>query len=322
MTVIVAQRQGDEILLVGDTKITSERATRPDELPGNLKVITFADRMTAGFAGNAGAANVAIKAARRAFYLSGPDAALEVLKASSREDRTDYIVASHHGATRLVVLRNGGSIDIGNDVCSIGQDQPFKEIIEKARDTAAQERPARGYLRGKFLDVILTGKHGEETVGGFPIAVVATTQDHHYAPHTGGYTYKFPEMKWGETTYQPMDQVYSGDGHFELSIVRSEKSDVPVVGACLLQARTGYVYSPIEQPEPFKVELLRHSTWKGREQEMYRALRNAIEEHVHAVGLSGQTAMSGQSEKTPESTRDDSAHRADGEPKRIDQIEC
>jgi hypothetical protein len=290
VSIVVAQRWHDEILLVGDTKVSDKAATRPDELPGNLKVITFAERMTAGFAGNAGAAHVAIKSARRAFYSSGPEAALEVLKASSREDETDYIVASHHSRTRLVVLRKGGLIDIGNDVCSIGRDEPFKELIQKARETAAQEKPARGHLRSKFIDVILTGKHGEVTVGGFPIAVVATMQDHHYAPHDGTFTYEFPEMKWGETTYQSMDQLYSGDGHFQLSIMRSAMSDVPVVGACLLQARTGYVYSPIERPQPFKIELLREGAWKGKEQEMYRVLREAIEERVGAVRLSGAIA--------------------------------
>lgn len=107
MSIIMAQRHDDEILMVGDTKISSVAATRPDELPGNLKVITFAERMTAGFAGNAGSAHVAIKSARRVFYSSGPDAALEVLQTSSREDETDYIVASHHRSTRLVVLRRG-----------------------------------------------------------------------------------------------------------------------------------------------------------------------------------------------------------------------
>jgi hypothetical protein len=289
MSIVVAQRRGDEILLVGDTKVSSVAATRPDELAGYLKVITFAERMTAGYAGNAGAAHVAIKAARGAFYSSGPDAALEALKASSRESETDYIVASHHGGTRLVVLRKGGQLDIGDDVCSIGQDEAFKELIQKAREAAAQERLARGHLRHKFIDIILTGKHGEVAVGGFPIAVVATKKDHHYAAHTGAYTYKFPEIKWGETSYQSMDQIYSGDGHFQLSIVPSAAGDVPVVGACLLQARTGYVYSPIEQPEPFKIELLRESAWEGREQEMYGALRDAIEERVRTVSLFGAT---------------------------------
>lgn len=285
MSIIVAQRLDDEILLVGDTKISSKAATRPDELPGNLKVITFAERMTAAFAGNAGAAHVAIRSARREFYSSGPHAAVEVLRASSRDDETDYIVASHQGPTTLMVMRKGGLVDIGNDVCSIGQDDAFKEIIQKARETGKQERPARGHLRHKFIDIILTGKHGEVTVGGFPIAVVATKQDHHYAAHTGVYTYKFPELKWGSTTHQSMDQVYSGDGHFQLSIIPSATSDVPVVGACLVQARTGYVYSPIEQPEPFKVELLRDEAWEGREHEMYGVVRKAIEERVRAVRL-------------------------------------
>ena len=180
MSIILAQRHNDEILLLGDTKISSTAARRPDELPGNLKVITFAKRMTAAFAGNVGAANVAIKRARLAFYAAGPNAAIEVLRTSSRNTDVDYIVASHHSETKLMVIRNGGLVQIDNDVCSIGQSGPFSTLIKTAQEVVASSNLNRGALLSGFIDVIMTGKHEEVTVGGFPIAVIATAENHRY----------------------------------------------------------------------------------------------------------------------------------------------
>ena len=130
----------------------------------------------------------------------------------------------------------------------------------------------------------MTNKDVGPHVGGFPIAVEALPTGHRYLFCSGGYTYKFPELKWGEVTYQPIEQVYTGDGHFTLSVVPSEALDVPVVGACLLQARMGYVFSPTEQPEAFHVRLApRNSLWEGTEQQMYAILKEALAFHVAAV---------------------------------------
>jgi hypothetical protein len=287
VTIAIAQRRGDDILLVADTKITDKSGMRRgiDELPGRLKVVTFAERMTAAFAGNEGLASYAIRDARRACRQDGPAAALDVLVDSSGAGEVEYLVAAHHDEAMLVRIKDGGRLYIQDDVCAIGVHEPFKEMIDRARaDT--REPLSKGVLRTKFVDVIMTGKHGEASVGGFPIAVWATAAGHRYVGHDGGYTYEFPPL-WGRTTVQSMEQVYTGQGHFRLAIMASESMDVPIVGACLVQARRGYVYSPIESPqcpEPYTIDLLPgEEKWEGREREMYAALRAAIAKHVEVV---------------------------------------
>ncbi len=155
-------------------------------------------------------------------------------------------------------------------------------MIERAR--ASSESLWNGHLRSEFINTLMTGLHGEASVGGFPIAVRALPDGHRYVHHSGFYTYKFPPPVWGGTTVQPIEQVYSGDGHFQLSIMPSESKDVPIVAACLVQARQGYIYSPIERPEPYTVQLLPgEEHWHRREREMYSALTAAMSARLAAV---------------------------------------
>jgi hypothetical protein len=286
MTIAIAQRRGDEILLVADTKVSNEPQPRPDELPGRLKVVTFAERITAAFAGKEGPAYLAFRDARRAFRSGGAAAALDVLVASSSNGETDYLVAAHHGETTLWRIKNGVQLPIEDgDLCPIGTDERFRDLIDRAR-TETGGLLWNGRLRNDFINLMITGKHGEPSVGGVPIMVRAQPEGHRYLHRAAFYTYKL-NIEWGRTTVQPMEQVYTGDGHFQLQIVPSEQSDVPVVGACLLQARKGYVYSPIERPQdptPYAVDLLPGvDQWEGREREMYAALDAAIKKHVAAV---------------------------------------
>jgi hypothetical protein len=308
VTIAIAQRRGDEILLIADTKITDVKgigagadevdgrlqamalAERKragiDVLPGLLKVVTLADRMTAAFAGMEGPACLAIRDARLKFRIGGPTAALDELVRSSESGETDYLVAVHHGETGLWRIKNGVRLPVDDgEVCAIGAEGPFKKLIERAREeTSGSLR--KGYLRGEFLVLIMTGRHGEPTVGGFPIAVMATPEGHRYLPCDGGYTYEL-NIEWGRTTVQPIEQVYTGKGHFQLAIIPAESADVPVVGACLVQARRGYIYSPLERPRfpaPFVVPLLPgEERWQGREREMFAVLRAEIAKHVAAV---------------------------------------
>jgi len=60
--------------------------------------------------------------------------------------------------------------------------------------------------------------------------------------------------------------------------------ECPLLGACLLQAGVGWVYSPMESVDPFRIELAPAGFYlEGREQEMFGRLKKAIEEHVETV---------------------------------------
>ncbi len=55
------------------------------------------------------------------------------------------------------------------------------------------------------------------------------------------------------------------------------------MGACLIQGRIGFVFSPIEQPQAFRMRFDVPERWIGHEREMYRQLEEAIATHVAIV---------------------------------------
>jgi hypothetical protein len=258
--------------------------TGPNVLPGRLKVVTIGPRVTVAFAGDADPAGVAIQAARRALRDDGLLAAIEGLKRESSNGQTDFLVASHNPSTSLIRLRKGIVLDI-NDICALGNDEPFRDLINQA---LADNQPlSKSNLRYRFIDRLVKGKYVQHGVGGFPIAVEATPTKHRYLGSNGSYTYKFPQLRWGEETYQSDEEVYTGEGHFIFSVLPSEAVDTPCVGACLLQARLGYVFSPMGQPEAFEISLgTPDSLWLGKEQQMYNVLKHALASHVAAVNHS------------------------------------
>lgn len=276
------------MLFLTDTMVGNRNEPRPNIMPGRLKVVTIGPRVTVAFAGNADAAGLAIQAARRLLLHRGLAAASEFLKAESIDSGTDFLIASHDPEARLVRVRSGVALEV-KDICSLGDDGPFKDMIEQARPVTDDLPLGRSELRHRFFDRLMTNKNLSPVVGGFPIAVIASPAGHRYLSGSGVYTYKFPDIEWGKETHQSIEQVYSGDGHFELSIVPSEHLDVPVVGVCLLQARTGYVYSPIEDPEAFRVTLAPHDEpWAGQQQRMHGILKQAVADHAAAVVTSGE----------------------------------
>lgn len=281
MTIVISERKGEEVLFLTDTMIRDPNQARPEVLPGRLKVVTIGPCVTVAFAGNADPAGVAIQEAQRALRRYGPSAVIELLRQQSSAGETDFVVAFHNPGAHLVRLRNGASVEV-NGICTLGHDEPFRDLIERA-EPIGDKRLRGSALHHGFIDRLLTGKHSHPDIGGFPMAVEATPNGHRYLGCVGAYTYQV-DITWGKTTHQPIDQVYTGDGHFMFSVIPSEAVNVPVVGACLLQAQTGFVFSPIERPEPFDITLApAESEWHGHEREMYEVLKSALAARVAAI---------------------------------------
>jgi hypothetical protein len=282
MTIVITRRRGEEMLFLVDTMVSDRDQTGPSVFPGRLKVVTIGPRLTAAFAGDADPAGVAIQEARRALLGSGCSAAVDVLQKASRDGRTDFLVGFHSPQARLVRLRQGASLEV-SEMCTLGHDEPFRDLIERERASTSEKPLRKSDLRFGFIDRLGTGKHSHPDIGGFPIAVEATPTGHRYLGCGMAYSYDIEE-KWGEKTEQPIEQISAGEGHFTFSVIPSESVDVPVVGACLLQARQGFVFSPMQRPEPFVIPLgPPESEWRGRENEILGVLKKALAEHVAAV---------------------------------------
>jgi hypothetical protein len=59
VTIVIAQRRDQEILILSDTTIIEPDKTRNDVFPGRLKVVIIGPQVTVAFAGNADPAIVA-----------------------------------------------------------------------------------------------------------------------------------------------------------------------------------------------------------------------------------------------------------------------
>lgn len=288
MTIVIAQRREDHILLLADTRIGDAGKTGPNIIPGRLKLVVLAKGLTVGYAGNADAASITVRKAYLKLIESGHQAVIDLLQAASSTGETDYIVACHEPQICLLRLSRGGLLNV-RDICAIGDLGPFADLIDKARDETGNL--FKGDLRLAFFDRLLTNCDLGDSVGGFPVAVGATTESHRYLAHSGFYTFRFPELKWGEETHQPIEQVYTGDGHFAIGVMPPKVPNVPVFGAYSLQGRIGYVYSPLENPEAFRVALWPHGEpWEGHETEMFAVLSRAIADHVDRLNAMSPNA--------------------------------
>ena len=284
MTVVIAQIRSGEILIQADTKVDDPKESGPDTMPGRLKIVTLGHHFTVAFAGAADPALIAIRQAGKLISLKNFDAAIECLKDWSGQYEIDFIVALHEPRARLLRIHRRVALDVP-DICSIGDTAPFYDSVEAARVSMEDGPLKRSDLRTRFIDRLMTNKDLGDHIGGFPTAVEATSEGHRYLGCSGFYTFKFPALKWGEETHQSIEEVYSGEGHFQLSVMPLSASDIPVMGVCLLQARTGYVYSPLCQPSARSIRLTDRTEWEGHENAMFSVLRQAMDEEVENLCL-------------------------------------
>jgi hypothetical protein len=279
MTIIIAQIRNDEILVLADTKVDDPIETGPNTMPGRLKIVTLGHRFTVAFAGAADPAHNAIRQVGARISMKDFERAIECLKSWSLKYDIDFIAAYHQPRARLIRVRRGVALDVP-DICSIGDTAPFSKYVEAAR-LSTEDGPLRlSDLRSRFIDKLMTNGDLGDHIGGFPMAVEATREGHRYLGCSGVYTFKFPTLKWGAETHQSIEEIYSGEGHFQFSVMPISQSDIPVLGVCLLQARTGYVYSPLCQTSARSVKLTDQTEWDGHQDAMYAVLREAMGEEV------------------------------------------
>lgn len=182
MTIVIASRRADEILMLADTMIDNENERRSNPMPGRLKLVVIGHCVTVGYAGNADRAYVAVRGARVALRNFGLQAAMDLLAEDSRNGHTDYLVASHLPQAALVRIRNGAQIEIP-DIFAIGDVEPFKDLLEKCL-SCADDRSAHDDLRSSFVDRVLTLKDVGDVIGGFPVAMIGTPEHHRYPHHS------------------------------------------------------------------------------------------------------------------------------------------
>lgn len=265
MTIVVAQKRGDEGVLLSDTMIVDDyRQPGPDRIPGRLKCIVLSKNFTVAFAGAADQALGHIELAYRALAQSAPDEALSILRLATADGGVEFIVAEHRGPLTLYVFRRAGMVTV-NDVCGIGSTEGFSQLLEHGLSHSVDS----------LLFSFAMQEAGAAGVGGLPIEVRLKRDNHHYV--TDGMAMNWDIDQWGPPNdvgeiHAPLDRMKSGRDTFVLH--RFGASGMPMCGAVIPQARTGIIYSPFLDRRGYGFSLLEPNLeWYGSERLMFDRFR-------------------------------------------------
>lgn len=284
MTVVLARRFEDSICILSDTMISDAGSGKENAIPGRLKIVMLAPDFTVAYAGHADPALHAIKEARRVLIESGPDIAIEHLRAAT-ENRGpadfDFLVALHRPEAEL--RRVWGGIASDNlDQAAIGDSRIRSEVerrFDKSNGGGLKDYHAA--FIGAFTDRKIRLGTG---VGGFPICLFATPQGHAYRGHSFGHSWKPIIPKWGTTTYEDEYDLLTGEWSFHHSVLTADRPGVAILGVEIPQAKVGYVYAPLFDDDPIAVKLLDdEKLWTQHQAEIHAALRQAISDKLNII---------------------------------------
>jgi hypothetical protein len=240
MTIVIARKWGDRIVMLSDTMISDRTAACPDIIPGQLKAIVLTPKLSVAYAGRAGKALDTIRkvwgAAREGADL--PDM-LESLRQVTGENTepVDFLVVSHYEAPTLYKVWEG-KVSTGANWYSIG-DYCAADAVMRGMELKPIIDPGRWYsgdelrLSVAFKDVVLESTF--PGVGGFSFELLGSPLGHCYQNGAGSHS-------WGTVRSDGIDTPEfrsfekTGTAHYKYNMTSSYRG-AGVTGAFLPQTR-------------------------------------------------------------------------------------
>lgn len=276
MTFIAAQKFGDRIIFVSDTKLNDpEGITRPGEkrrlndyIPGILKAVTLSPKVSVAFAGVVARALSAIRDLRSSINEWDFQRCAEYLANASLDGAVDFLIASHIDAPALAKIQDG-KVFIGQPFYWIGDPaigRPFIDAMQERRDQIEIMKQQNRYsypagwdenesiFTGAMTMLLLRNPALTDAVGGIPIQLLASPYGHTYGSSAGAIN--LDTVIRGDGKWFNMDglEVESGYGQYSYSIVASAYRGAPVVGVWIQETSTGYLYLPLTNEMVFKID--------------------------------------------------------------------
>lgn len=259
MTFVAAKRFGDRILILGDTMVSDLTGTRHDVIPGQLKIVVISTTLTIAFAGLVHQALDAIRMARR-YHISGsPPAEIEQKLANATalyEGQIEFLVASHSaGQPTLRRIWDGLISDDLPYVC-IGKREIQKKLFEYKIDFTKNVTRKLGPHSDEhhFVDAfhtLFSGVYIDDGVGGFPIFATCSPYGHCYNS-TAIMSAWDPVLFNVPSTDQQLADRASGMTQWSFNVQAPKRRGAAVLGAAVVDAGVGYIYSPLESDDPIK----------------------------------------------------------------------
>jgi hypothetical protein len=251
MTLVIARRFSERIVVVSDTMTSGEHFSKQNIVPGRLKSVVIGDHLSISYAGLADKALEIIRKAQQLFRETKcVDQILSFLSEHSRNG-CDFILASHVVTPAMYKISNG-TISKDADVFWIGNSDPIKSIRRIEDATPDQDEPADHFPSGReerrFLSAInrfslQSGVEWGKDVGGFLIVQLCSPVGYCYVGHAGVAINDGCRVPGGWTKQQLEDQA-SGMTKFAYNVMGSRYRGVAVVGVFLPDVKVGYVYAP------------------------------------------------------------------------------
>lgn len=288
MTFVAAKRFGNRIIVVGDTMISDLHGTRHSAIPGQLKIIVLSPTLTVAFAGLVDQALDAIRAAKR-LHLAGT-ILVEIERMLAEETvrhagRVEFLVISHSNGEPALKRVWDGRISSGLTHTCIGERDLLPALLARESEVPLGCRPHEFEQEGQFSAAfhgLFDGTRIIEGVGGLPIMVTCSPYGHCYNAIATSKAWDKVSILGGVTEQQLADRR-TGMTEWSFNIQATQYRGVAILGAIMINAGVGYIYSPLENDEPLKW-IFPRPTDRAEHGALLEQFQAALEERAEVVG--------------------------------------
>jgi hypothetical protein len=274
MTIVVARKFGDRIVMFGDTMITHPGMVNPDIIPGQVKSVILNLQISMGFSGKLVAGLDACRMAKKSLESGGRlSCVIDVLKNHSKNTDCDFIIISHQNGPELFKIKDNkisesqsshwiGDSDIVNSFnnCS--------NIVDKSVDNILKLNPNLTDCRTPEIQFFSAISHFFATptisneVGGFATNLLGSPYGHCYQMRAG--VCMPGPMVIGEGPPHPDTPPQGGD-RYAYHFLAPNYRGVAIVGAFFEEANLGFIYNPLEWDHPKR---MRNTTTQAVQEEI------------------------------------------------------
>jgi len=251
LTVGLARRFGDRILIIADTMITPiplESAAKNDLIPGQVKAAVLTDDVSVAYAGSVWHAVPALQQAAQIARCGGrTEDIIEPLRAISattthhKELETEFLVASHRDEVTMMKVWRGGTVTRNDEFLWIGS-----SLVAEAIKKLESDAPARLGWPDEFrLNWAAAQFFGDPTrfvsehVGGFFITLLASPVGHTYQDMAGATLCN--DLHLGSAS----QDNGGGMNVYHYQVLHGSWRGAAVLAVYLPQPRLGYLYRPL-----------------------------------------------------------------------------
>jgi hypothetical protein len=261
MTLVVAHRSMNRIVVMCDTMIANDNLLRPNSVPGRLKAIVLSESLTIAYAGLSNLALQDVRALKQVPGLTTAQAVAFLRNASDRSaGAVDFLVCSHEIPEngRLIKIAEGKAFE-GPDIFWIGNADSAREVARMSLPPLPGESGGEYYSleERQFVRRFHTyvEKNEDRAVGGMVINCLASQYGHCYQDHLGVFVERVTVPDPVEPELRLQMQRSGMDGYYSYGVHCAPVRGVAIVGAHFEQAGIGFVYDPLHEDEAEKVRV-------------------------------------------------------------------